>query len=164
MLGGLVFREETVKADRNLQTEMFRKAELFRKAVETRTAPALDGRDSDVLAAVKPHSSEEWATADTGIDRVAAMYSQALYESRLLDEQISNLAISIKEAIGERQGIVGNTGWVATWRANKNKYCAENNSNCKQRHEEKDYCGFHCLASLGGVIQSAAKWPAHQLA
>ena len=48
------------------------------------------------------------------------MYSQALYESRLLDEQISNLAISIKEAIGERQGIVGNTGWVATWRANKN--------------------------------------------
>ena len=119
LLGGLVFREETVKADRNLQTEMFRKAELFLKAVETRTAPALDGRDSDVLAAVKPHSSEEWATADTGIDRVAAMYSQALYESRLLDEQISNLAISIKEAIGERQGIVGNTGWVATWRANK---------------------------------------------
>ena len=119
LLGGLVFREETVKADRNLQTEMFRKAELFREAIENRTAPALDGRDSDILAAIKPQESEEWAQADDGLDRVAALYSQTLYESKLLDQELSNLAISLKEAIGERQGIVGNTGWLATWRQNK---------------------------------------------
>lgn len=119
LLGGLVFREETVRADRNLQTEMFRKAELFREAIENRTAPALDGRDSDILAAIKPQESEEWAQADDGIDRVAALYSQTLYESKLLDQELSNLAISLKEAIGERQGIVGNTGWLATWRQNK---------------------------------------------
>lgn len=119
LLGGLVFREETVKADRNLQTEMFRKAELFREAIENRTAPALDGRDSDILAAIKPQESDEWAQADDGLDRVAALYSQTLYESKLLDQELSNLAISLKEAIGERQGIVGNTGWLATWRQNK---------------------------------------------
>lgn len=119
LLGGLVFREETVKADRNLQTEMFRKAELFREAIENRTAPALDGRDSDILAAIKPQESEEWAQADDGLDRVAALYSQTLYESKLLDQELGNLAISLKEAIGERQGIVGNTGWLATWRQNK---------------------------------------------
>ena len=119
LLGGLVFKEETVKADIGLQTEMFRKAEQFRKALETKTPPALDGRDSDVLAQMTPQASEEWVQADEGIDRVAALYAERLYESKLLDADVANLAILIKNAIGSAQGIVGNSGWSASWKQNK---------------------------------------------
>jgi hypothetical protein len=36
----------------------------------------------------------------------------------LLDQELQNFAISIKEAIGAGQGVVGN-GWQATWKQNK---------------------------------------------
>jgi hypothetical protein len=65
-----------------------------------------------------PQASEEYANATDGIDRVAALYSEKQYESKLLDEELQNLAISLKEAIGEKAGIVGN-GWQATWKQNK---------------------------------------------
>jgi 3-methyladenine DNA glycosylase AlkC len=78
----------------------------------------LQGQDSDALAQVVPQASEEYANATDGIDRVAALYSEKQYESKLLDEELQNLAISLKEAIGEKAGIVGN-GWQATWKQNK---------------------------------------------
>jgi hypothetical protein len=118
LLGGLVFRIERVKADWKYQAELFSKAEGFREALATKTPPTLQGQDSDALAAVVPQASEEYANATEGIDRVAALYAEKQYESKLLDEELQNLAISLKEAIGERAGIVGN-GWSASWKQNK---------------------------------------------
>lgn len=118
LLGGLVFRIERVEASIDFQTELYRKAVEFRNALATQTPPTLQGQDSDALASVVPQASEEYANASDGIDRVAALYAEKLYESKLLDEELQNLAISLKEAIGDKAGIVGN-GWSATWKQNK---------------------------------------------
>ena len=118
LLGGLVFRIERVKADWKYQAELFSKAEGFREALATQTPPTLQGQDSDALAAVVPQATEEYANASEGIERVAALYAEKQYEAKLLDEELQNLAISLKEAIGDKAGIVGN-GWQATWKQNK---------------------------------------------
>lgn len=118
LLGGLVFRIERVVADTEYQASLYRKAVEFRNALATQTPPTLQGQDSDALAAVVPQASEEYAIAESGIDRVAALYAEKYYESKLLDEELQNLAISLKEAIGDKAGITGN-GWSATWKQNK---------------------------------------------
>ena len=118
LLGGLVFRIERVKADWKYQAELFSKAEGFREALATQTPPTLQGQDSDALAAVVPQASEEYVNASDGIERVAALYAEKQYEAKLLDEELQNLAISLKEAIGDKAGIVGN-GWQASWKQNK---------------------------------------------
>jgi predicted phage-related endonuclease len=118
LLGGLVFRIERVEADIKYQTQLYAKAVEFRNALATDTPPILQGEDSDALAKVVPQTSEEWAQADTSLDRLAAIYAEKLYETKLHDQELQNLAISLKEAIGEKVGIVGE-GWSATWKQNK---------------------------------------------
>ena len=118
LLGGLVFRIERVKADLPYQSSLYGKALEFRKMLQTCTPPPAQGEDSDALAAVNPQQSEDIATASPSLDRVARLYEEHLYESKLLDQTLQNLAVSLKEAIGEKQGIAG-TGWIATWRQNK---------------------------------------------
>ena len=119
LLGGLVFRIERVAASIEMQTELYRKAVEFRNLLATKTPPTLQGEDSDALAAVVPWNGlEEWAQADAGIERVAALYAEKRYEAALLDQELQNLAISLKEAIGEKAGVVGE-GWSATWKQNK---------------------------------------------
>jgi len=119
LLGGLVFRIERVKPDAAYQAQLYRKAEEFRELLATNTPPTLQGEDSDALAAVTPWNGlEEWAQADTGINRVAQLYAEKHYEAKLLDQELQNLAISLKEAIGEKAGVVGE-GWSATWKQNK---------------------------------------------
>ena len=118
LLGGLVFRIERVEADIKYQTQLYAKAVEFRNALATSTPPTLQGEDSDALAQVVPQTSEEWAQADLSLDRLAALYAEKQYESKLLDQELQNLAISLKEAIGEKVGIVGE-GWSATWKQNK---------------------------------------------
>jgi putative phage-type endonuclease len=118
LLGGLVFRIERVKADWRHQTELFVKAEEFRKMLEEEVAPPLTGNDSKTLALVTPQESEEWAQADAGIDRLAALYAERSYELKILEQEVDNLGIGLKEAIGAKQGIVGQ-GWQATWKQSK---------------------------------------------
>ena len=118
LLGGLVFRIERVHEDLAYQARLYRKAVEFRNALTTQTPPTLQGQDSDALAAVVPQASDEYAIASDGVDRVAALYAEKYYESKLLDEELQNLAISLKEAIGEKAGITG-SGWSATWKQNK---------------------------------------------
>jgi len=118
LLGGLVFRIERVEADLEYQTNLYRKAVEFRTLLATQTPPTLSGEDSDALASVVPQTSEEWNQADSGIERVAQLYAEKKYEATLLDQELQNLAISLKESIGEKAGLVGN-GWQATWKQNK---------------------------------------------
>jgi putative phage-type endonuclease len=119
LLGGLVFRIERVDASIEMQTDLYRKAVEFRNLLATQTPPTLRGEDSDALAAVKPWNGlDEWAQADSGIERVASLYSEKQYEAKLIDAELQTLAIGLKEAIGEKAGIIG-SGWQATWRQNK---------------------------------------------
>lgn len=118
LLGGLKFRRERVMADPVYQAELFAKAVQFRSLIATGWAPELIGGDSDTLAKVVPQTTEEWAQATGSIERVAALYSEKKYESVLLDQELANLAISLKEAIGKGVGIAG-AGWEATWKQNK---------------------------------------------
>ena len=119
LLGGLVFRIERVEASLEMQTSLYRKAVEFRSLIATQTPPPLQGEDSDALASVTPWNGlEEWAQADAGIDRVAQLYAEKHYEAKLLDQELQNLAISLKEAIGEKAGVAGE-GWSATWKQNK---------------------------------------------
>jgi len=119
LLGGLVFRIERVPASLEMQTDLYRKAVEFRNLLATKTPPTLQGEDSDALAAVVPWNGlDEWAQADAGIERVAALYAEKRYEAALLVQELQNLAISLKEAIGEKAGVAGE-GWSATWKQNK---------------------------------------------
>jgi len=119
LLGGLVFRIERVNADIEYQTQLYQKALAFREALATQTPPPLQGEDSDALAAVMPwNGQDEYAQATDGIERIAALYGEKQYEAKLLDQELQNLAVSLKEAIGENAGIVG-AGWSATWKQNK---------------------------------------------
>ena len=119
LLGGLVFRIERVNANVAYQAQLHAKADAFRYALLKRTPPPLQGEDSVALASVLPwNGQEEYAQAQESIERVAALYAEKQYESKLLDQELQNLAISLKEAIGEKAGIVG-AGWSATWKQNK---------------------------------------------
>ena len=119
LLGGLVFRIERVKPDPMYQSQLYAKAVEFRELLASNTPPTLQGEDSDALASVTPWNGlEEWAQADAGIERVAQRYSEGRYEATLLDQELQNLAISLKEAIGEKAGVAGE-GWSATWKQNK---------------------------------------------
>ena len=105
LLGGLVFRFERVWADLKHQTELFVKAEEFRKLLAEETPPPLTGSDSRTLALLSPQESEEWAQADEGLERIARLYAERAYELKLLEQEVENLAVSLKEGIGEKQAL-----------------------------------------------------------
>lgn len=118
LLSGLVFRIERVEADPVYQTQLFDKAVLFRELVQSKTPPPLTGNDSDTLAEVKPQSNNTYAVADPQLDHIARLYIEAKAEAEAADAALKEMAIAIKEAIGEGEGVKGR-GWLATWKQNK---------------------------------------------
>jgi putative phage-type endonuclease len=118
LLGGLVFRIERVEASIEMQTDLYRKAVEFRNLLATCTPPPMSGKDSDAFATVVPNQSQEYAAADEEADRIAEVYEETRLEAKVLDEQLSEYAMVLKEKIAEKEGIIG-YGWIATWKANK---------------------------------------------
>ena len=118
LLSGLVFRIERVEADPVYQTQLFDKAVLFRELVQSKTPPPLTGNDSDTLAEVKPQSSNTYAVADPQLDHIARLYIEAKAEAEAADAALKEMAIAIKEAIADGEGVKGQ-GWLATWKTNK---------------------------------------------
>jgi putative phage-type endonuclease len=118
LLSGLVFRIERVEADPIYQTLLFDKAVAFLDLVKTKTPPPLTGNDSDTLAEVKPQVSNTYAKADPQLDHIARLYIEAKAEAEAADAALKEMAIAIKEAIGEGEGVKGH-GWLATWKTNK---------------------------------------------
>lgn len=118
LLGGLVFRIERVEASIEMQTDLYRRAVEFRNLLATGTPPPMSGKDSDAFATVVPNQSQEYAAADEEADRIADLYEETRMESKVLDEQLSEYAMVLKEKIAEKEGIIG-YGWIATWKANK---------------------------------------------
>jgi len=118
LLSGLVFRIERVEADPVYQTQLFDKAVLFRELVQSKTPPPLTGNDSDTLAEVKPQSNNTYAVADPQLDHIARLYIEAKVEAEAADAALKEMAIAIKEAIGDGEGVKGQ-GWLATWKTNK---------------------------------------------
>jgi predicted phage-related endonuclease len=118
LLSGLVFRIERVEADPIYQTLLFDKAVAFLDLVKTKTPPPLTGNDSDTLAEVKPQSSNTYAVADPQLDHIARLYIEAKAEAEAADAALKEMAIAIKEAIGDGEGVKGQ-GWLATWKTNK---------------------------------------------
>ena len=118
LLSGLVFRIERVEADPIYQTLLFDKAVAFLDLVKTKTPPPLTGNDSDTLAEVKPQSSNTYAKADPQLDHIARLYIEAKVEAEAADAALKEMAIAIKEAIGDGEGVKGQ-GWLATWKQNK---------------------------------------------
>ena len=113
----MLFRSES---NPKYQADLFARCEAWRERhLLNDEQPALDGADSKAFEQATAQSSEEYATADAAIDRIAAHYAERLYESKLLDQDLANLAIAIKEAIGDKAGIYSDAGWSASWRANK---------------------------------------------
>jgi putative phage-type endonuclease len=118
LLSGLVFRIERVEADPVYQTQLFDKAVLFRELIASNTPPPLTGNDSDTLAEVKPQSSNTYAVADPQLDHIARLYIEAKVEAEAADAALKEMAIAIKEAIADGEGVKGQ-GWLATWKTNK---------------------------------------------
>jgi putative phage-type endonuclease len=118
LLSGLVFRIERVEADPIYQTLLFDKAMAFRELVASGTPPPLTGNDSDTLAEVKPQSSNTYAVADPQLDHIARLYIEAKAEAEAADAALKEMAIAIKEAIADGEGVKGR-GWLATWKTNK---------------------------------------------
>jgi putative phage-type endonuclease len=118
LLSGLVFRIERVEADPVYQTQLFDKAVLFRELVQSKTPPPLTGNDSDTLAEVKPQSNNTYAVADAQLDHIARLYIEAKAEAEAADTALKEMAIAIKEAIADGEGVKGQ-GWLATWKTNK---------------------------------------------
>jgi hypothetical protein len=113
LLSGLVFRIERVEADPVYQTLLFDKAVAFLDLVKTKTPPPLTGNDSDTLAEVKPQSSNTYALADPQLDHIARLYIEAKVEAEAADAALKEMAIAIKEAIGDGEGVKGQ-GWLAS--------------------------------------------------
>jgi len=86
--------------------------------VQSKTPPPLTGNDSDTLAEVKPQSNNTYAVADPQLDHIARLYIEAKAEAEAADAALKEMAIAIKEAIGEGEGVKGH-GWLATWKQNK---------------------------------------------
>jgi putative phage-type endonuclease len=120
LLGSLNFRIERVYANQMEQAVIFNAAQKFWEAVETDTPPAILGRDSDVFAKVVPQQRGDILQATPEIEMVAQAYADATYEEDLSTEHLRNLAIEMKQAIGDAEGIRGN-GWSATWKQNKDR-------------------------------------------
>lgn len=118
LLSGLVFRIERVEADPVYQMQLFDKAVLFRELIASNTPPPLTGNDSDTLAEVKPQSNNTYAVADPQLDHIARLYIEAKVEAEAADAALKEMAIAIKEAIGDGEGVKGQ-GWLATWKTNK---------------------------------------------
>ena len=118
LLSGLVFRIERVEADPVYQTQLFDKAVLFRELIASNTPPPLTGNDSDTLAEVKPQSNNTYAVADPQLDHIARLYIEAKAEAEAADTALKEMAIAIKEAIADGEGVKGQ-GWLATWKTNK---------------------------------------------
>ena len=118
LLSGLVFRIERVEADPVYQTQLFDKAVSFRELVQSKTPPPLTGNDSDTLAEVKPQSNNTYAVADPQLDHIARLYIEAKVEAEAADAALKEMAIAIKEAIADGEGVKGQ-GWLATWKTNK---------------------------------------------
>ena len=118
LLSGLVFRIERVEADPIYQTLLFDKAVAFLDLVKAKTPPPLTGNDSDTLAEVKPQSSSTYAVAEPQLDHIARLYIEAKAEAEAADAALKEMAIAIKEAIGDGEGVKGR-GWLATWKQNK---------------------------------------------
>jgi putative phage-type endonuclease len=118
LLSGLVFRIERVEADPIYQLQLFDKAVAFLELVKTKTPPPLTGNDSDTLAEVKPQSGNTYAVAEPQLDHIARLYIEAKAEAEAADAALKEMAIAIKEAIGEGEGVKGR-GWLATWKQNK---------------------------------------------
>ena len=118
LLSGLVFRIERVEADPVYQTMLFDKAVAFLELVKTKTPPPLTGNDSDTLAEVKPQSSNTYAVADPQLDHIARLYIEAKAAAEAADAELKEMAIAIKEAIADGEGVKGR-GWLATWKQNK---------------------------------------------
>jgi len=118
LLSGLVFRIERVEADPVYQTQLFDKAVLFRELIASNTPPPLTGNDSDTLAEVKPQSNNTYAVADPQLDHIARLYIEARVEAEAADAALKEMAIAIKEAIADGEGVKGQ-GWLATWKTNK---------------------------------------------
>jgi putative phage-type endonuclease len=118
LLGGLTFRVERVTKSEVYQQEMFDRAEYFMECVKSGRAPALGGADADYFAQLNPQTSDEWALADSGAERLAIEYREASLEQKLASEKMQDIAIALKEIIGEKAGVVGH-GWEATWKQNK---------------------------------------------
>jgi putative phage-type endonuclease len=118
LLSGLVFRIERVEADPVHQTQLFDKAVLFRELVANGTPPPLTGNDSDTLAEIKPQSNNTYAVANPQLDHIARLYIEAKVEAEAADAALKEMAIAIKEAIADGEGVKGQ-GWLATWKTNK---------------------------------------------
>ena len=56
--------------------------------------------------------------ADPQLDHIARLYIEAKAEAEAADAALKEMAIAIKEAIGEGEGVKGQ-GWLATWKQNK---------------------------------------------
>jgi len=86
--------------------------------VQSKTPPPLTGNDSDTLAEVKPQSNNTYAVADPQLDHIARLYIEAKVEAEAADAALKEMAIAIKEAIADGEGVKGQ-GWLATWKTNK---------------------------------------------
>lgn len=118
LLGGLVFRIERIEENPDLQSELYAKALAFREALASDTPPAMSGIDSEAFAAVTPQGSEEFVPADDEAERIAATYEELRLEGKAIDEQLLEMAMVLKEKIGDKAGVVG-SDWIATWKQNK---------------------------------------------
>jgi len=118
LLGGLTFKVVRVMADPAYQKEIMAKAIDFRLRVQSGNAPSVQGTDSDVFAALHPQTSEEYVPASDEIERLASSYEEAQLEEKIATERMQDLAMQLKEMIGEKSGIIGH-GWQATWKENK---------------------------------------------
>lgn len=118
LLGGLAFKVTRVAADEQYQQEIFRKAKQFHEQVQSGVAPSPAGTDSDVFALLNQQTQDEMVLASDAAERLAAAYEEAAEEERIATERMQDLAMELKQLIGDKAGIMGR-GWSATWKTNK---------------------------------------------
>jgi predicted phage-related endonuclease len=107
-----------VQFDPELYAGMQEVAIQFLKAVDTNTAPDLTGLDAAAFALATPQTAEEYVPAASEHESLFAEYRSTKAQVITLETKLADIEIKLKQAIGEKAGLVGN-GWTINWRQAK---------------------------------------------
>jgi putative phage-type endonuclease len=151
LLGGLVFRIERVASDEKYQADLFHAAVEFRKLLASDTPPSMKGADAGTFEELTPQASEAVVVADASLNGIAQRYAECAYQIGLLEGELETHKIAIKEAIAEKESIVG-SGWFASWKQNKPRRAVDWKRLAEEESIPADTINAYTNESLGSRV------------
>ena len=114
LCGGQRYFEKVVMFDQKLYDETIERTVAFWKMVEDRTPPEAVGEDNDTLLQFYPKAGELLEAVEQ-MNTSIALLQETKAHIKSLEEQKDGLEASLKQVIGENQGIK-TSAYIVTWK------------------------------------------------